>query len=864
MPARLTAARPFAIRLAVLAALAAGSLSWMSSGHAQWLFAQETPAAAPTASPPSPPAPANAAPGSITAQRTKLEGIRLQLDQLEAGVARRETDQALQQVRPTLEPLAEQVRNVVTELTPRADAIRSRLKELGPKPDDKSPPESPDVAKERDERNASLNEVDETIRLARSLLVQVDQIDKEVVDRRRDQFAKRLFQPSESVLSPSLWLDVGASSPHDVRAISVVAGDAIERARQRLSPTGAAAFAGALALALLLILPVRRFALAFVKRDRLAGQPNRFQKAIAAATVTLVSATAPTLAAFLLYQIVRGLELLPTRLEPVFGSLVAGIAFISFVQGLADGLLAPGRMNWRLYNVSDDRADWLMRLATLMAVLLASSRVLETLYQSIAAGLKLSIATKGFFALAVAAVVGRALQLIRSVDSCDEAAFGPHVSTEPDLTGPLRIAGWILVATVVSAAVVGYIAFAWFLAEQVAWAGIVIAVLMLSMTLLDEFVTGAFSDRGRTSRLVQSTVGLSRGSLEQIGILAAGFGRVVLLGLALLLLLAPWGVESGDIFSSVRALFFGITIGGVTLSLSTILLAIVFFAGGIFITRAVQRWLQSKYLPHTHLDAGLKNSITMGFGYLGFVLTSAVSVSYLGLSLDKLTIVAGALSVGIGFGLQSIVNNFVSGLILLAERGIRVGDWVVVGGEQGHVRRINVRATQIETFDRGTLIVPNSNLVSGVVKNWVHADRTGRVLISVPAPRHADADTIAKLLRDAAAEHPDVMEDPAPRVLFKSIKGDELSFDLIAFVSDVDMVSRVSSDLHFVIFRRLKDLGIGQPPGTPKFEIEGISDLRGEVEALRHGLLPGGRRTGRSENGVGSATEQKPPEETQP
>jgi potassium-dependent mechanosensitive channel len=322
-------------------------------------------------------------------------------------------------------------------------------------------------------------------------------------------------------------------------------------------------------------------------------------------------------------------------------------------------------------------------------------------------------------------------------------------------------------------------------------------------------------------------------------------------------------VESGDIFSSVRALFFGVTVGGVTLSLSTILLAIVFFAGGIFATRAVQRWLQTKYLPHTHLDAGLRNSITMGFGYLGVVLTSAVSVSYLGLSLDKLTIVAGALSVGIGFGLQSIVNNFVSGLIILAERSIRVGDWIVVSGEQGHVRRINVRATQIETFDRGTLIVPNSNLVSGIVKNWVHSDRTGRVLISLPVPRHADADQIAEMLRNAARDHSDVLEDPPPRVLFKTIKGDELSFDLTCFVPDVDMVSRVSSDLTFVVFRRLRDFGIGTPPGPPKFQIEGISDLREEVEALRLAFAKPRSSTAKEggANGAGHSAAEKPSEE---
>ncbi len=103
----------------------------------------------------------------------------------------------------------------------------------------------------------------------------------------------------------------------------------------------------------------------------------------------------------------------------------------------------------------------------------------------------------------------------------------------------------------------------------------------------------------------------------------------------------------------------------------------------------------------------------------------------LGLDLQKFAIVAGALSVGIGFGLQSIANNFVSGLILLWERGIRVGDWVVVGTEQGFVRRINARATEIETFDRSTLIVPNSTLVSGTVKNWMYNDRVARIIVPI-------------------------------------------------------------------------------------------------------------------------------------
>ena len=170
---------------------------------------------------------------------------------------------------------------------------------------------------------------------------------------------------------------------------------------------------------------------------------------------------------------------------------------------------------------------------------------------------------------------------------------------------------------------------------------------------------------------------------------------------------------------------------------------------------------------------------------------------------------AGALSVGIGFGLQSIVNNFVSGLILLWERPIRVGDLVVVGDGEGYVRRINVRATEIETFDRSTVIVPNSNLISGVVRNRVRSDRTGRVIVPVRVPRTADPVRAAEMIADCALAHAEVMSEPPPRVLFKKIGDTSLEFDLVCFVDEIEVAGRVSGGLMFRVWR-----GAGRGPGA--------------------------------------------------
>ena len=772
--------------------------------------------------------------GPAAQLRQKLDAIRIELDQIEAGLGRPGlSDKALQELRRSIEPLADQARTVALDLTPRGDAIRLRLKELGPKPGEKDPPESADVTREREDRQASLADVDETVRLARALIVQAEQLEKSIADMRRSLFTDRLFETSESILSPTLWLEIARGLPDDAKALSLVTSDAVDRAVSRLTPRGALFVLGALALAMILILPVRRFGVAFVKRDRLAGHPTTLQKALAAAGLVTVSAALPFFSAYLVNSIVAASELLPPRLEPVARSLLFGIGFVAFVVGLADALLAPDRSNWRLYSLSDDKAQRLVRVIAVIALIAVTGRFVETILHAIAASLKLSVALQGVFAVLTAVAAARALPLIRSVSAADEAVFGPHVSDGADFTGVARGVGWTLVASVVTAAVFGYVALASFMADQFIWAAIVIPLVMLCIVLASEGIATAFSATGAVSRAARSSIGLSRQSMEQVGVLASGAARVALLVLGLLLLLAPWGVESRDVLSQLKAAFFGITIGGVTVSLSTIMLAVVFFGVGIFVTRTVQRWLQSEYLPRTKMDGGLRNSITTAVGYIGVLGAGAFAVSYLGLSFDKLTIVAGALSVGIGFGLQSIVSNFVSGLILLAERPVKVGDWVVVGDEQGYVKRINVRATQIETFDRATLIVPNSTLITGTVKNWVHSDRVGRIIVTIPVPRDADSDMVATILRAAAQEHPDVLDDPPPRVLFKRITETALTFDLICFVGEVDMGARVSSELTFAIVRRLRETGVIKPAGPAKLEVDGIFNLQDEVARLR-------------------------------
>ena len=303
-------------------------------------------------------------------------------------------------------------------------------------------------------------------------------------------------------------------------------------------------------------------------------------------------------------------------------------------------------------------------------------------------------------------------------------------------------------------------------------------------------------------------MGLKRESLAQTSVLLNGIITLSGFVIAGLVALNLFGVQSGDFLNRLESTFYSLKIGDVTISLSAIVTAIALFAATLAATHGLQRWLDARYLPLTRLDMGLRNSIVTSVGYLGFILAVSLVLAHLGLGFDRIAIVAGALSVGIGFGLQSIVNNFVSGLILLWERAIRVGDWVVVGDEQGYVKRINVRTTEVETFDRATMIVPNSNLVAGVVKNWLRGDKVGRIKIALSPHAGVDPEEMRDILIAAARAQEGVLRIPAPQVMFLGMEANMFRFELWCYVEDVELATRVRSDLHFDLHKRLHAAGI--------------------------------------------------------
>ncbi len=341
-----------------------------------------------------------------------------------------------------------------------------------------------------------------------------------------------------------------------------------------------------------------------------------------------------------------------------------------------------------------------------------------------------------------------------------------------------------------------------------------LGMLALFSRLLAEMFDGL--DRGRRGwhRALRSVLGLKPGDHFPGLVWLRVITTVSLWAAFALAALRLWGISETALQQVQGWLINGFTIGSLKIVPERILLAVIAFALLFTLTGWFRTRLERKWILKTHMDRGAREAVITMTGYIGIGVALIVGLGVTGVDFSHLAIIAGALSVGIGFGLQNIVNNFVSGLILLFERPIKTGDWIVVGGTEGYVKRIRIRSTQIQTFDRADVIVPNSELISSQVTNWMLYDARGRARVAVGVAYGSDTAKVNEILLDIANKHPSVITDgsaPKPMVLFREFGDSSLNFELRCHIQNIDDRLRFISEVNFAIDAAFREHGVEIP-----------------------------------------------------
>ncbi|WP_083531129.1 mechanosensitive ion channel family protein [Pararhizobium antarcticum] len=743
--------------------------------------------------------------------------------------AEKSDDNRLSELKVDVDATAKKIIAISIATRPRLDEIKARLAELGDPPAENAPPEAEIVRQERERLIAERGEINALTGDAENLSIQATRLSNAITEIRRALFSNTLLQHTD--INPDVLVNAGKALAIEGQALSrsLTSWVSFVWKYKRLSVLSALFLS--LCAALLFLSGSYRVFSPLIRRDVKDPEPGYITRLSVAFWSTMIPTTAAGAFVLSSYFFLQSFNVLRADIAPIIAITLGVSVALLFVVTLANAVLAPGEGNWRLVRVSDVGARRLMVAIFAMTAVNSFDYLLGGISEAMGSPVVLTV-VKSLFASVIIGLILMTLALIKPMVPAGAPLDGPGRPWPRFMSVLFVLTGGALIA----AALAGYVGLARFIATQiVVTSAIMVTAYIGILTGKAVAKQNAFADTV-VGRFLEKRYGMGQVSLDQSG-LAAGLGIYALVILIFIpLILLQWGFKVADIQAGAYRLFTEIKIGSITISLVGIFAGILLFTIGFFMTRWFQRWLDGSVMARSRVDAGVRNSIKTGIGYLGVGLAGLVGISAAGLDLSSLALVAGALSLGVGFGLQNIVSNFVSGLILLVERPFKVGDWVVTGTTEGFVKRISVRATEIETFQHQSIMVPNSLFINASVGNWTHRNKLGRSDIPVVVGYDTAPRRVMDLLLEIAEAHPLVLRNPSPSAVFSAFGEATMTFELRVYVADIVNGGGVRNDLRLAIYERFRAEGIGSPFPKDVVEAVALEPVPEEPASLEVGL----------------------------
>lgn len=717
--------------------------------------------------------------------------------------------------------------------------VRSQLAPLGDPPGEDEPPESAELAAERAALNQDLARLNSQRTRINANIVEANDLLAKLSANRIQSLYKSLTVRGASPFSPAVLRETFDQASAIGKKIDAYFGN---WSQQKLSGGAflrALVFiTGAGIISVLIFGPVNRWALSNFTTFIEQRKPTPRKRVVAAGLKMIARVVPGLIAGLIILETLRATGILNQAGAPAARAAFLSLLAYLLISGFAGSLFAARNPDWRHNHVDLTRGRQINLALIAIVVIYGVKIVLGEIFATVNAGdaiLRVNGALASIFiAISLFWVCrtrlwepARATSL-RSEESDDEEEKGAQHAVEkvgdrPTLWRLTRRIGRVLAIIITLAAIIGYVDFAVFAASRLYYLALFLVIAWFVQSALMEIALWLHHRE-------QKKENRSQGDNAEAAFENFQFWSALLVNVALCFAILPgllvlFGVPASNMRDLAQQALFGFNIGGVKIpSVANFLVAVVTFILILALTKLAQKGFKKGLFAHSQIDSGVQNSLITLIGYAGLVVALFVSISSIGIDLSNLALIAGALSVGIGFGLQSIINNFVSGLILLFERPIKVGDWIVTASGEGTVKKISVRSTEIETFDRSSIIVPNSELISSTVTNWTHKDRIGRIKVPVGVSYNADPERVRAILLKCAEDHPLIVKYPEPFVIWQEFGASSLDFELRAYLANISDGMQTRSELRFAIFKALADAGIEIPFPQQDIHVKSVAE----------------------------------------